>query len=76
MKLYQFEIEGGFGPKLIKTGTNSNEAGKFCYEHGNHEKVAFFLLHEGRLYYYVDMPDGYGWEACEDEEEGPAFCTD
>lgn len=74
MKLYQFEIEGGFGPKLIKDNTNSQEAGNYCWKL-DHCKNLFLLLHDDRLYYYIDLPDGYGWEACEGED-GPRFCID
>lgn len=75
MKLYHFKVDEGFGPELIKSETNSTEAGRFCYGYGKHEENVFLLLHEGRLYYYVDMSDGYGWEACSGED-GPSFCTD
>lgn len=75
MKLYQYKVSEGFGPELINDNTNSTRAGELCFKHGKHEEYVFLLLHQGRLYYYVDMPDGYGWEACSGED-GPAFCTD
>lgn len=74
MKLYQFEINSGSGPRIIKQNTNSSDAGNHCYLL-DHEKNLFLLLHNGRLYYYVDSSGGFGWEAC-DGEDGPAFCTE
>ena len=67
-KLYMVR-EGGLD--LVRTFPSSSEAGHFVFNLGVTSDF-FYLLQDGRLYNYVDSPDGFGWEGAEGDD-GPSF---
>lgn len=75
-KLYEFDTETPAAPKLLKADLTASDAGKIVFERESEDndfsRWWFLLVQNGRLYYYVSVPGGYGWESA-DGEDGPPF---
>lgn len=76
-KLYKVTLTADtHGPEMYREGMTVQSAGEYIFnlekkDHG-FENNLWFIQVGGRLYRYISVPDGFGWERC-DGEDGPAF---
>ena len=83
-KLYEIKLPAADSLKLVAENVTPRQAGLTVFEKadvmsGEPNEASelgslFVLLSEGRLYYYVSAPDGFGWEKF-DGESGPPFAA-